>query len=71
MHNQTERAGVWAYQEFINYRPVNGEVKSRNILHGRVSPSKFVSGDVFQLAVTHVDPFGFTHRNVPNACVVP
>jgi hypothetical protein len=52
--------------------PITGDPgKVRDILHGSVNPGKLRSGEVFQLEVSYVDPFGFTHHSVPNACIIP
>jgi hypothetical protein len=52
--------------------PVTGNAgKVRDVLHGSVHPSNVKSGQIFQLEVTYVDPFGFTHHSVPNGCIIP
>jgi hypothetical protein len=72
MYNPALRGGWWAYREYVAGQPVSGEpLKSRSVLHGSVNPAKLKSGAIFQLAVNYVDPLGFTHTSVPNACVIP
>lgn len=63
--------GVWAYTEFINGTAINGDIKSRGVLHGRINYKKYHSGDIFQLEVEYHDLMGLVHKSVPNACVIP
>jgi hypothetical protein len=64
-------AAMWAYQECVGGKAVSGEIKQRYILHGTVRRSKAIPGQVFQLEIVHVDPFGFRHTSVPNARIIP
>ena len=70
MNSPLDQGGVWAYMEFIDGKPVNGEAKVTDVLHGSVSPSKQQPGQLFQLAVVFTDYMGFVHQSVPNACVI-
>jgi RHS repeat-associated protein len=72
MYNPLSRGGAWSYQEYVGGRPASGDpFKVRDVLHGSVNPTKALSGEVFQLQVSYIDPFGFTHKSVPNACYIP
>ena len=72
MYNPDFRGGAWTYREFVGAKIRQGEVgKVRDILHNSL-PAEFATpGKVFSLVVTYVDPFGFTHTNVPNGCIIP
>lgn len=72
MNSPLLMGGVWTFSEFVGDRKVNGPiVKSRDMLHSSVNPINIIHGAVFRVGVSYIDPFGFSHTNVPNACIIP
>jgi hypothetical protein len=58
--------------EFVGDKKIQGpHTKVTDLLHSSVNPVDIVHGAVFRVGVTFIDAFGFSHTNVPNACIIP
>ncbi len=64
--------GTWTYEAFFGTKGQGGgKNKSTDTPHASYPPSIAKPGRVFSVVATYVDPFGFIHTSVPNACIVP
>jgi RHS repeat-associated protein len=70
MHDPTRDYGAWHVTVYVGIH--KEDEKTQNYApHGSVAPTHATRGAIFRIDATLVDCFGFTHRSVPNGCVIP